>query len=59
VSLLGKPHKIKPDLDNLLKGVFDCLSENADSHVYEVWAKKIWGEEGQIKISSLAEEIGG
>ena len=41
-------HKVKPDVDNILKGVLDTLFEN-DSHVADVHVIKKWctpGNEG-------------
>ncbi len=45
----GKPHQQKPDLDNLIKAVKDCLLEE-DSHVwkYDPPPYKVWGEVGQV-----------
>ena len=45
----GMPHQQKPDLDNLIKSVLDALFED-DSHIYDLSAKKIWGDVGQIII---------
>lgn len=43
----GKPHRQKPDLDNLLKAVSDAaLSE--DKQIHTITAKKVWGEVGKI-----------
>lgn len=41
-ELNGKPHRVKPDIDNLTKAVFDTLCEN-DSHIYKSVTEKIWG----------------
>lgn len=41
-----KPHENKPDLDNLHKGVLDCLYEN-DSMVHTIFAHKMWIPETQ------------
>lgn len=45
----GQPHQQKPDLDNCIKAVKDCLMEE-DSHVwrYEPCPQKTWGYEGKI-----------
>jgi Holliday junction resolvase RusA-like endonuclease len=46
----GQPHKQKPDIDNMLKGVFDCLCEE-DEHIWRVdRLEKRWGRVGQIII---------
>lgn len=52
----GEPHRIKPDLDNLIKAVCDALYEN-DSAIWDFRATKIWGERGEIIIKSIAEKI--
>ncbi len=43
------PHQQKPDLDNLIKGLWDAVFED-DSHVWQVIAEKVWGHEGQIIV---------
>lgn len=35
----GDPHQVKPDIDNLVKAVFDAICKN-DSHIYKVQAEK-------------------
>lgn len=46
----GKPHKNKPDLDNLIKGVKDAVLKE-DSHVWKyIEPTKRWGYEGKIII---------
>ena len=46
----GMPHKKRPDLDNLIKAVKDCLLEE-DS---EIWLygkmKKVWSYEGKVNF---------
>ena len=44
---VGQPHKKRPDIDNLVKGVLDCLLAE-DGCVYEIKANKQWGEHGQV-----------
>ena len=51
-SMLDKPHQQKPDLDNLIKSVNDCLLKE-DSTVWYVEAMKCWWEEGKIIIYTL------
>lgn len=45
----GKPHKQKPDIDNLLKAFLDALVKN-DSTIYKVAAKKLWARKGSIDV---------
>ena len=47
----GKPHKQTPDLDNLLKGLWDILKE--DSHIASVTARKVWAYSGAIEINQI------
>ena len=47
----GKPHQQRPDLDNLLKALLDCLCDE-DSHIYEIRASKWWATEGRIVITT-------
>lgn len=48
-EMLGKPHQQKPDLDNLVKALNDCLIPR-DQTVYHIDASKIWWDEGKIII---------
>ena len=50
-QLRGKPHQIKPDIDNLIKGFLDALYEK-DEAVWKIKAEKLWSDEGSITISS-------
>lgn len=52
IELVNTPHKQKPDIDNLLKGLMDALLKE-DSHVHTVFARKIWSEEGSILFCEL------
>lgn len=45
----GKPHQQKPDVDNLIKSLFDSLLED-DSFIYRVNAGKYWASKGYIEI---------
>ena len=47
----GKAHKIRPDIDNMLKAVNDCLLEE-DSAVFYVVCSKKWGREGKILLEN-------
>lgn len=49
VEMAGKPHKQKPDVDNMLKGFFDALCED-DSYIYDIRASKFWDWKGSIEI---------
>ena len=47
----GKPHKQRPDLDNLLKSLQDCLCKE-DKHIYHIGdMNKCWGKQGLIMIT--------
>lgn len=47
--MLGKPHKQKPDIDNLAKAFLDALLKE-DSHVWSLTAEKYWANEGSIMV---------
>lgn len=49
----GKPHKQRPDADNLLKALMDAIYAE-DCSVWDVRVSKIWGETGQILIGEIA-----
>jgi Holliday junction resolvase RusA-like endonuclease len=47
----GMPHTQRPDLDNFLKGLQDCLCTE-DSHIWKISNLiKIWGRQGQLIIT--------
>jgi Holliday junction resolvase RusA-like endonuclease len=46
-TMEGMPHFQKPDCDNLIKSVGDCLLKD-DSKVWKISAEKYWGTEGKI-----------
>jgi len=50
-AMEGKPHKGRPDLDNLTKGLLDFLPE--DSHVWRIHGQKVWAYEGAILIEEI------
>ena len=53
MTLLGKHCIIKPDIDNLVKGVMDAMLGcvyHDDNIVAEIKAYKIWSEVGSIDI---------
>lgn len=51
---LGMPHRAKPDLDNLLGGLFDAAllsQKGGDQHIASLGAvAKMWAPEGSIMI---------
>ena len=49
-ALNGRPHQVKPDVDNLVKAVLDIFLKN-DSSVWKINAEKRWGYEGKIIIT--------
>lgn len=52
VLLKGKPHKQRPDIDNLAKAFMDALADD-DSYIYSLKAEKYWDESGSIKVYTL------
>ena len=50
----GKPHRQKPDADNIMKGVKDSLIRK-DETVYWELTEKRWGEQDSLKI--ILEEV--
>ena len=53
-AMLGAPHQNRPDIDNFIKGVLDCLPE--DKHVWNVQAKKLWTKSGRILIHKVTND---
>lgn len=49
-EMLGKPHKQRPDIDNLCKAFLDALLEE-DSFVYSLTAEKYWSTKGSIVVT--------
>lgn len=49
VALSGQPHQQTPDIDNLVKGLFDHLAKN-DSYIWEVKARKFWAWRGSVVL---------
>ena len=47
----GKPHQQKPDADNMIKALMDALFAD-DAHIWDFRVTKLWGERGQILIST-------
>lgn len=52
----GTPHQQKPDLDNLIKALFDAVFEN-DCRVFNFSASKYWADEGAIEITEPSKNI--
>lgn len=48
ISMMGRAHRVKPDLDNLVKGLLDIVKN--DSHVHTICAYKTWGETGRVDV---------
>lgn len=48
-AMYGKPHQLKPDLDNYLKAFQDALCPE-DSHIYSIKGElgKYWNDQGRI-----------
>jgi Holliday junction resolvase RusA-like endonuclease len=47
----GQPHRSKPDLDNLIGGLFDAAMPDGDQHIAELGAcRKVWASDGQIIV---------
>jgi Holliday junction resolvase RusA-like endonuclease len=55
-SMALRPHKQKPDIDNLTKAIFDALFED-DCHISDCRTSKWWGEEGCIIIEEISEPV--
>jgi Holliday junction resolvase RusA-like endonuclease len=49
LAMIGEPHRQKPDLDNVTKGLFDALFEH-DERVASGNQHKIWALEDCISI---------
>jgi len=48
----GRGHRSKPDLDNLLGGLFDATMPGGDQHIADLGgARKIWGHSGHICVT--------
>lgn len=51
-SLIGKPHQVKPDLDNCIKAILDSLNKK-DQEIYEISASKYYEVENKIIIKNI------
>jgi len=54
-EMLGKIHRQKPDLSNLIKAIEDCLWDKDEGIGMYGRMVKRWGKEGQIEI--ILEEV--
>jgi len=52
----GAPHQVRPDLDNMLKALNDCLSDE-DSDIHYVTCRKIWGRQGKIFVENYPDNL--
>lgn len=48
-EMINTLHQQTPDIDNLLKALFDSIFKD-DSHVADIRASKVWAESGSILI---------
>jgi Holliday junction resolvase RusA-like endonuclease len=55
-KMLGLPHRQKPDLDNLIKGLWDARVKR-DEQLSSVTAEKRWGASGAIEVWVPAAEV--
>lgn len=50
-QMMGQPHEGKPDLDNLIKGVWDALYPDSDAHCHALGPTcKIWASYGSLIV---------
>ena len=49
-GMLGQPHQLKPDIDNLLKALLDAIYDE-DQCVWDLRVTKRWAETGSIEIT--------
>ena len=48
-EMMGKPHKQKKDVDNLLKALLDAIFID-DAHIWDIRITKKWADTGFIEI---------
>lgn len=51
-AMVGMPHRQKPDLDNLIKALWDAVHKE-DSHLSSVTAEKRWSFIASIEVEKL------
>lgn len=49
ILMNGEPHRVRPDIDNCLKTILDCLHQE-DSQVWNISMQKRWAYDGAILI---------
>ena len=47
----GKPHRQRPDTDNLLKAICDAVFDE-DCTIWDIRATKLWGDVGSIHVTA-------
>ena len=50
--MANEPHRSKPDIDNLAKGVMDALWPDGDAEIADLRARKFWGHTGEIVVET-------
>lgn len=53
----GKPHQQKPDVDNLVKALMDCLAPEGDEKVWGVMAFKYWTSDPRVDLEEMPSSI--
>ncbi len=53
-ALNGTYHQFKPDVDNVLKALMDCMKKN-DETVCDVHIRKFWSDQPRVEITELKE----
>ena len=53
LEMRGKPHQQAPDLDNMQKGLVDCLLSDNDTSVWFCISAKIWDDTGSILVYTV------
>jgi Holliday junction resolvase RusA-like endonuclease len=48
-AMAGTPHRVKPDIDNLVKSALDALLKR-DQGIYELRAKKFWEDKNGPRV---------
>lgn len=51
--MAGKPHQVRPDIDNCVKSTLDSLLPDDDSAIWYISARKVWALEGAIAIENI------
>lgn len=56
-KMVGTPHTVRPDLDNLLKALLDSAFREEDATVWSIWPQKMWSIRPGIEVLHLCREI--